>query len=59
MAKKDIFICEIDIIIILICQKLGLFGPVQQKIKLLSPNKEKGVLGERTDFNKSCMKPLQ
>ena len=26
------------IIIILICQKLGPVGPVQEKIKLLSPN---------------------
>ena len=32
------FFCEISIIIILICQKLGLIGPVQQKIKLPSPN---------------------
>ena len=32
------FICEISIIIILICQKLGSVGPVQQKIKLPSPN---------------------
>ena len=32
-------ICEISIItIILICQKLGLVGPAQQKIKLSSPN---------------------
>ena len=30
-------ICEISIIIILICQKLGSVGPVQQKIKLPSP----------------------
>ena len=29
--KKEMFICEISIIIILICQKLGLFGHVQQK----------------------------
>ena len=28
------FICEINVIIILICQKLGTGGPVQQKIKL-------------------------
>ena len=32
------FFCEISIIIILIFQKLGLIGPVQQKIKLPSPN---------------------
>ena len=31
------FICEISIII-LICQKLELVGPIQQKIKLPSPN---------------------
>ena len=30
------FVCEISIIIILICQKLGSVGPVQQKIKLSS-----------------------
>ena len=34
------FICEISIII-LICQKLGSVGPVQQKIKLSSPNTDK------------------
>ena len=33
--KKGIFICEISIII-LICQKLGLVGPLQQKINLPS-----------------------
>ena len=27
--KKEMFICEISIIIILICQKLGSVGPVQ------------------------------
>ena len=32
------FICKISIIIILICQKLGSVGPIQQKIKLHSPN---------------------
>ena len=32
------FICEISIIIILICQKLESVGPVQQKIELPSPN---------------------
>ena len=26
------FICEINTIVILICQKLGLVGPVQQKL---------------------------
>ena len=36
--KKEMFICEISIIIILICQKLGSVGPVQQKIKLPLPN---------------------
>ena len=30
--------CEISIIIILICQKYGLVGPVEQKIKLLRLN---------------------
>ena len=30
------FICEVSIII-LICQKLGLVGSVQQKVKVLSP----------------------
>ena len=30
-------VCEISIIIILICQKLGSVRPVQQKIKLPSP----------------------
>ena len=36
--EKEMFICEISIIIIiLICQKLRLVGPVQQKIKLPSP----------------------
>ena len=33
------FICEISIIIISICQKLRSVGPVQQKIKLPSPNR--------------------
>ena len=28
------YICEISIIVILICEKLGLVGPVQQKFKL-------------------------
>ena len=34
--KKEMFICEISNIItfILICQKLGTVGPVQQKFKL-------------------------
>ena len=31
------FICEITLIIILIFQKLGLAGPIQQKIKLPLP----------------------
>ena len=35
--KREMFICEIYIII-LIRQKLGLFGPVQQKIKLPLPH---------------------
>ena len=34
--KKEIFLCEISIII-LICQELGLVGPLQQKINLPSP----------------------
>ena len=33
------FICEISVIIILICQKLESVGPVQQKIKLPQPKK--------------------
>ena len=37
--KKEMFICEISIIIISICQKLRSVGPVQQKIKLPSPNR--------------------
>ena len=38
-SKKNIFLCEISIIIIiiLICQKLELVRSVQQKIKLPSP----------------------
>ena len=32
------FICEISTIVISICQKLELVGPVQQEIKLPSPN---------------------
>ena len=41
--KKETLVCEISIIIIiiLICQKLGSVGHVQQKIKLPSPNKNK------------------
>ena len=35
-VKRKMFICEISIII-LISQKLGLVGPVQQKFKLPSP----------------------
>ena len=35
--KKEIFICEISNIIILICQKLGLVRPEQEKIKFPSP----------------------
>ena len=35
--KKEKLACEISVIIILICQKLGSVGPVQQKIKLPSP----------------------
>ena len=34
------FLGEISIIIILICQKLGTVGPVQQKIKLPSSNRK-------------------
>ena len=37
MAKKEMFMGEISIIIILIGQKLGSVGPLQQKIKLPSP----------------------
>ena len=36
--KKAMFICEISIITILICQKLGSVRSVQQKIKLPLPN---------------------
>ena len=48
MNNKEIFICEVSIIIIiiiiiisiiiLICRKVGSIGPVQQKIKLPSPD---------------------
>ena len=34
LNSKNIFVCEISIIIILICEKLGLVTPVQQNIKL-------------------------
>ena len=37
--EKEIFKCEISVII-LIYQKLGSVGSVQQKIKLSSPKKE-------------------
>ena len=37
IVKTKIFMCEINIIIILIYQKLGLVGPVQQKIRLPLP----------------------
>ena len=40
------FTCEISIII-LICQKLGLVGPVQQKIKLPSPYNKFGSIETR------------
>ena len=43
MVKRKMFLCEISIIIIiiiLICQKLGSVGPVQQKIKLPLPNRK-------------------
>ena len=33
------YICEISIIVILICEKLGLVGPVQQKFKLPLPKR--------------------
>ena len=36
IVKRKLFICEISIIIILICQKLESVGRVQQKIKLPS-----------------------
>ena len=32
------FIYGISIFVILICQKLGLVGPIQQKLKLPLPN---------------------
>ena len=38
------FICEISIIIILICRKLGSVGPAQQEIKLPSPNSSRNML---------------
>ena len=31
------FICKIDMVIILICPKLGSVGPVELKVKLPSP----------------------
>ena len=37
-------ICEISIIIILICQKIGSDGPIQQKIKLPLPYRKKSLL---------------
>ena len=37
-VKKKKFVCEMSIIIILSCQKLGSVGPVQQKSTLPSPN---------------------
>ena len=37
-CKKKKFVCEMSIIIILSCQKLGSIGPVQQKSMLPSPN---------------------
>ena len=39
MIKKEMFICEISIIVILIRQKLWSVRHVQQKIKLPLPNK--------------------
>ena len=38
IVKRKIFTCKIIVIIILICQKLGSVGPVQQKFKLPLPN---------------------
>ena len=35
-VKKGMFICEISITVILVYQKLGSVGPVQQKTKLPS-----------------------
>ena len=35
---EKVYICEISIIIIMICQKLESVEPIQQKIKLPSPN---------------------
>ena len=37
---KNIFVCEVSIIVFLICQKLESAGPLQQKIKLPLPNNE-------------------
>ena len=34
-SKKEMYICEISTIIVLICQKLGSVGPVQQKLSCL------------------------
>ena len=34
------FLCKLSIIVILICQNLVLIGPVQEKIKLPSPDRE-------------------
>ena len=38
LLKKEVFLYEISIFIILICQKFGLITPVQQQIKLSAPN---------------------
>ena len=37
IVKKEIFICEISIIIFFICLKLALLWPLQQKFNLPLP----------------------
>ena len=55
MKKKETFICEISIIIIiLICQKLGLVEPVQQKTKLPLPHHEIFTLMCKCAVNRNC-----
>ena len=54
MVKRKIFIWEIIIIIItiLICKKLELVGPIQQKVVLPSPKAKKTNF--RHDFGPIC-----
>ena len=50
------FMCEISITIILICQKLGSVGPIQQKVKLPSPKVFiiQIILPENSKQNRYC-----